>query len=56
MDKEVKKQADEIFMKMDKTDGKKIYVQLKRFPFYEDLKELNDRFMPELVKIQEQVG
>ena len=37
---------------MNKEDGKKIWLQLKRFPFYEDLQDLNDKFLPELVKFQ----
>ena len=51
---EIKKNSDDIVSKMNKEDGKKIWLQLKRFPFYEDLKDLNDKFLPELQKFQVQ--
>ena len=34
--------------KLTKADGQKLWVHLKRFPHYDDLKELNDKFLPEL--------
>jgi hypothetical protein len=43
--------AEDLKMKMSLDDGRKIWMQLKRFPFYDDLKELNDKFLPELAKI-----
>ena len=33
-----------------------MYKYLQRFPHYEELKELNDKFLPELVKIESQVA
>ena len=41
----------ELESKMDCREISKLWDHLKRFPFYEDLKELNDKFLPELAKL-----
>ena len=37
---------------MLKKDATKIWQYLQRFPHYEELKELNDKFLPELAKAE----
>ena len=38
----------DIHNRMSKTEAKKMWVYLERFPHYEDLKALNNKFLPEL--------
>ena len=40
---------------MTRDDAKKIWAYLQRFPHYDDLKELNNKFLPELASVQLQV-
>ena len=50
--RELMKLHNEIAMKMERAEAGKLWQHLKRFPFYEDLKDLNDKFLPELAKFQ----
>ena len=37
---------------MPKSDGLKIWRFIDRFPHYDDLKELHNKFLPELAKVE----
>ena len=40
---------------MTRAEGTKMWNYLQRFPHYEELKSLNDKFLPELVKTEGQI-
>ena len=42
--------SKEIPLCMLKKDAAKMWSYLQRFPHYEELKELNDKFLPEIAK------
>ena len=42
-------------VKMDKNDAKVIWSHLQRFCYYDDLKELNNKFLPELAKFEQTI-
>ena len=37
---------------MTKEDARKIWNYMQRFPHYDDLKDLNNKFLPELAKLE----
>ena len=58
-DKEIEQLGNELttanktlMIKMDKNDAKVIWSHLQRFCYYDDLKELNNKFLPELAKFE----
>ena len=40
---------------MTSKDCSKIWTYMRRFPLYEDLKELNNKFLPELAKVEQHI-
>ena len=40
---------------MTKQDASKIWNYMQRFPLYDDLKELNNKFLPELAKLEQSI-
>ena len=40
---------------MTKEDARKIWNYMQRFPHYDDLKDLNNKFLPELAKLELQI-
>jgi len=41
---------------MQKADAAKIWTYLQRFPHYDDLKDLNNKFLPELAKLEQEIA
>ena len=52
LDKELTGAKKDILIKMDKNDAKTIWTHMQRFAYYDDLKDLNDKFLPELAKFE----
>ena len=53
--KELKAFSTELKLKLDKNDAKLIWQHFKRFAYYEDLKDLNSKFLPELAKFEQRL-
>ena len=55
VNKEMDKMITEMQKKLSAQDGKRIWRHFQRFAEYNDLKLLYNKFMPELVKVEQKI-
>lgn len=55
MNQEIDHLTSEMNKKLTVTDGKRLWRHFQRFAEYNDLKLLYNKFMPELVKIEQKI-
>jgi len=55
IDKKISKNNLDMELCLKKEDATKIWKYMQRFPDYQDLKDLNNKFLPELAKIELQI-